>query len=81
MPILIPESHQDLLTTPLHVSLVTLMPNGTPQASIVWRLWEAPYIRVSSPKHSQKTRNVSHDPRVTFLMVDPTNSVSSRRAI
>jgi PPOX class probable F420-dependent enzyme len=74
MPIVVPESHQDLLTLPLHVSYITLMPDGAPQASIVWRLWEAPYILVSSPKTSQKTRNVTRDPRITFLMVDPHNA-------
>jgi PPOX class probable F420-dependent enzyme len=74
MPIVIPESHQDLLTLPLHVSFITLMPDGTPQASIVWRLWEEPYILISSPRHSQKTRNVTRDPRVTFLIVDPQNA-------
>jgi PPOX class probable F420-dependent enzyme len=72
--ILVPDSHQDLLTLPLHVSFITLMPDGAPQASIVWRLWEAPYIWVSSPRKSQKTRNVTSDPRVTFLMVDPQNA-------
>lgn len=74
MPIIVPDSHQDLLTRPLHVALTTLMPDGSPQMSIVWRLWEAPYILVSSPRTSQKTRNVSRDPRVSFLMVDPQNS-------
>ena len=73
MAIVIPESHLDLLTQPIHVSVVTLMPDGTPQASVVWRLWEDPYILVSSPKLTQKTRNVTRDPRITFLMVDPQN--------
>jgi PPOX class probable F420-dependent enzyme len=73
MPINVPESHLDLLTQPLHVSCVTLMPDGTPQASVVWRLWEEPYILVSSPSHTQKTKNVRRDPRITFLMVDPHN--------
>lgn len=70
----IPDSHQDLLLLPLHVSFITLMSDGTPQASIVWRLWDDPSILVSSPQASQKTRNVTRDPRVTFLMVDPLNA-------
>src|SRR2546423_15627232 len=74
MPIDIPDSHRDLFTSPLHVSFITLMPDGSPQASIVWRLWDAPYIMVSSPKHSQKTRNIKRDPRVSLLMVDPQNA-------
>ena len=74
MSIEVPITHTDLLMRPLHVSFVTLMPDGTPQASIVWRMWEAPYILVSSPKHSQKTRNITRDPRVAFLMVEPQNA-------
>jgi PPOX class probable F420-dependent enzyme len=70
----IPESHLDLLTQPIPVAVVTLMPDGTPQASVVWRMWEAPYVLVSSPKLTQKIRNVMRDPRLTFLMVDPQNS-------
>jgi PPOX class probable F420-dependent enzyme len=73
MAITIPDTHLDLLTQPIPVSAVTLMPDGTPQASIVWRLWEDPYLLVSSPKLTQKTRNVLRDPRITFLMVDPQN--------
>ncbi|MBX3066388.1 MAG: PPOX class F420-dependent oxidoreductase [Anaerolineae bacterium] len=74
MSIDIPDSHLDLLTQPLHIPLTTLMPDGTPQMSIVWRLWEQPHILISSPKGSQKTRNVKRDPRVTMLLVDPDNS-------
>jgi PPOX class probable F420-dependent enzyme len=74
MSISIPESHLDLLTRPLYVSFTTLMPDGTPQMSVVWHLWDAPYILVSSPATSQKTRNVRWDPRVTFLMIDPQNA-------
>lgn len=74
MSIVIPDTHLDLLTQPLHIPLITLMPDGTPQASIVWRMWEAPHILISSPKTSQKTRNVKRDSRVTMLMVDPGNS-------
>lgn len=70
----IPTSHEDLLTLPLHVSFVTLMPDGTPHATIVWRLWEAPHILLSCPRKSQKVRNVLRDPRVTFLMHEPQNA-------
>jgi len=73
MAVIIPDSHLDLLTQPLFVFVTTLMPDGTPQASIVWRLWEDPSILVSSPKLTQKTRNVMRDPRITFVMVDPQN--------
>jgi PPOX class probable F420-dependent enzyme len=74
MSLVIPESHLDLLTQLHHVMFVTLMPDGQPQASIVWRVWDAPQILISSHKNSQKTRNVSHDPRVTLIMADPQNA-------
>jgi PPOX class probable F420-dependent enzyme len=74
MTIVFPDSHRDLLTRPLHVMLVTLMPDGSPQASIVWRLWDDPFVLISAHKHSQKTRNVRRDPRITLLMVDPQNA-------
>jgi len=74
MSIEVPPTHLDLLTRPLHITFVSLMPDGSPQASIVWRLWESPHVLVSSPAHSQKTRNVRRDPRVTLLMVDPQNA-------
>lgn len=73
MAVIVPNSHLDLLTQPIFVSAVTIIPDGTPQASIVWRIWEEPYILVSSPRHTQKTRNVTREPRITFLMVDPQN--------
>ena len=74
MSLIIPESHLDLVTQPHHIMMATLMPDGQPQASIVWRLWETPNIVISSQKNSQKTRNVTRDPRVTLLMVDPQNA-------
>lgn len=73
MPIVIPDTHQDLLTDPIYASLVTLMPDGSSQASVVWRLWEPPYVLISSHANSQKTRNVQREPRITLLMVDPQN--------
>src|SRR5215470_10996458 len=74
MTIAVPESHIDLFTRPLHITFITLMQDGFPQASIVWRLWESPYILVSSPANSQKTRNLRRDPHATLLMVDPINA-------
>jgi PPOX class probable F420-dependent enzyme len=74
MSLIIPISHLDLLTLPLHITLVTLMPDGQPQASIVWRIWDSPQILISSHKNSQKTRNLTRDPRVTLLMADPQNA-------
>jgi PPOX class probable F420-dependent enzyme len=71
MTVTIPDTHLYLMTQPIHAHVVTLMPDGTPQASVVWRLWEDPFILISSPKATQKTRNVTRDPRITFLMTDP----------
>jgi PPOX class probable F420-dependent enzyme len=73
MSTIIPATHQYLLEAPLYTTFISLMSDGSPQASVVWRLWQAPYLWVSSHKHSQKVRNCARDPRVTLLTIAPDN--------
>jgi PPOX class probable F420-dependent enzyme len=69
----IPESHRDLLERPIVVTLVTLMPDGQPQATPVWFDWDGEYVRVNSAKGRAKDRNMRERPRVTVLFVDHEN--------
>lgn len=71
MSIIIPESHQHLLTAPLNVTFVTVSAIGRPHATMVWRMWEAPYIVVSIVKNSVKHRNIENNPYVAVLAYDP----------
>lgn len=70
-PAPIPESHRDLLTRPLDVALVTVMPDGQPQATVVWCSLEGPYLLVNTMRGFRKERNMRARPRVAVLAVDP----------
>ncbi|HEX3052422.1 MAG TPA: PPOX class F420-dependent oxidoreductase [Aggregatilineaceae bacterium] len=69
----IPTAFQDLLENPVFVSLVTIMPDGQPQATPVWIDYDGTYIWVNSARGRQKDQNIERDPRVTILAVDPKN--------
>ena len=70
-PAAIPESHADLVTRALPALLVTLMPDGRPQASLVWFAHENGRLSLNTEAGRQKVRNMTADPRVTLLVVDP----------
>lgn len=73
MAVQIPASHRDLLDGPVFVTLVTLMPDGHPQATPVWCNTDSDYILINSVRGRQKDRNMGRDPRVTILAIDPQN--------
>jgi PPOX class probable F420-dependent enzyme len=70
---LIPASHLDLLTTPVHGVLTTLLPDGSPQTSVVWVDYDGGHLLLSTTLERQKGRNLSHNPRATLLVIDPRN--------
>jgi PPOX class probable F420-dependent enzyme len=67
----IPESHRDLLTRPIHGVLTTMMPNGQPQSSLVWCDEDGECARLNTSRERQKGRNMSANPKVSLLVVDP----------
>lgn len=69
----IPLSHQDLVDKPVPLTLVTLMPDGHPQASVVWATRDRQHILVNTERGRLKERNMTTDPRVTLLFIDPQN--------
>ncbi|MBN1562501.1 MAG: PPOX class F420-dependent oxidoreductase [Anaerolineae bacterium] len=69
----IPESHTDLLTGPVYVSLVTVMPDGQPQVTPVWANYDGTYVKVNSARGRQKDRNMVANPKVAILAIDPGN--------
>lgn len=70
----IPASHLDLLTRPIHGVLTTLMPDGQPQSSLVWCDYDGECARVNTSLERQKGQNMSHNPNVSLLIVDPENT-------
>src|SRR5712672_1580522 len=68
-----PTSHQDLLERPLFAHLATIRPDGSPQSGLMWFAWDGNRARFSHTRTRQKLRNLEHEPRVSFHLVDPDN--------
>ena len=67
----IPEEFRPLLGAPVFITCVTVMPDGQPQASVVWCSYDGSHIWVNSADGRQKNRNMARDPRVTIVAMDP----------
>ncbi len=67
----IPPRFLDLVNGPPVAALTTLMPDGSPQTSVVWCDYDGTFVRINSMEHFRKTRNMRLDPRVTLLCYDP----------
>jgi len=70
-----PESHVDLLERPVFAHLATVRPDGAPQATPMWFLWdpENQEIRLTHTRERYNYRNIQHDPRVSLSITDPDN--------
>ena len=73
MPATIPDSHKDLLENPVYATLVTVMPDGQPQASVVWCTYDGTNVLVNTARGRQKAKNMEARPMATVLLVDPQN--------
>jgi len=69
----LPTSHQDLLDRPLFAHPATIRPDGAPQSGLMWFAWDGRRARFSHTHARQKIRNLAHEPRVSFHLVDPDN--------
>ncbi len=69
----VPASHRHLIEQPICVTMVTVMSDGRPQASVVWWKIEDDYIYVSMDKTTLKFRNLQTNPHVAFTVIDPQN--------
>jgi PPOX class probable F420-dependent enzyme len=67
----IPGSHLDLVECPPVAALTTVMPDGSPQTSVVWCDYDGAFVRVNTMRGFQKERNMRRNPRVTLLCYDP----------
>jgi PPOX class probable F420-dependent enzyme len=67
----IPDSHLDLVECPRVAALTTVMPDGSPQASVVWCDFDGTHVRINTMRGFQKERNMRRNPLVTLLCYDP----------
>jgi len=70
----IPDSHRDLLTGAVHAVLTTLMPDGSPQSSVVWADYDGEWVLINTTLERQKGRNMQRNPKVTVLVIDPVDT-------
>ncbi len=75
LAVTVPESLLDILAWDARAiaHLATIGPDGEPQTSPVWFLWEEELIKVSVYETSQKMANIRRDPRVSVSIVDPSD--------
>jgi PPOX class probable F420-dependent enzyme len=69
----IPEAFHDLLDRPVVVTLVTVMPDGQPQATPIWADVVDGKIRVNTVVGRRKYLNMKERPMATVLAIDPEN--------
>ena len=67
-----PESHRDLLDAQV-ATLATLEPDGQPQVSELWFLYDADEIRLSLNTARRKTQNLMARDRCALLILDLAN--------
>ena len=69
----IPDTHKDLVEKPYYAVVTTVMPDGQPQSTVVWADYDGEYIRFNTARGRQKDKNLIDNPKVTLVIVDPTN--------
>lgn len=69
----LPAEVQRLAKDKTYATVVTLFPDGTPQAQLTWVDTDGTHLLVNTSQGRQRTRNVRRDPRVSVLLVDPQN--------
>lgn len=64
------EKARQLLSEPNYGVLTTLLPDGQPQAHLVWVGTDGEHVLVNTEVHRQKALNAERDPRATVLVFD-----------
>ena len=67
-----PESHQDLLKADV-ATLATLGPDGYPQVTALWFLFDDDTLKLSLNTTRQKVKNLQAHPECTLFILDPAN--------
>jgi PPOX class probable F420-dependent enzyme len=69
----IPDAYRDLIDGPVPVTIATLMPDGTPQLSVIWANYDGQHILINTARGRQKDKNLQARPVVSLLAIDPQN--------
>jgi PPOX class probable F420-dependent enzyme len=61
---------QKILQSKALAYLATIGPNGEPQSSPMWFLWDGEHIKFTHTPNRQKYHNIKRDPRVSISIAD-----------
>lgn len=65
------ERQRAILDKPAFATLVTLMPDGGPQGTVMWYRRDGETLLMVSPERAVKVGNLDRDPRATVVVIDP----------
>ncbi len=70
MPALTPDQVK-LLNAPNFATVATVMPDGSPEATVVWIESDPDFVYFNTAMHRLKARNLQRNPRVAVSVFDP----------
>ncbi len=72
MPKLSPQQVR-LLNAPHFATVATVMPDGSPEATVIWIESDPEHVYFNTAMHRLKARNIQRDPRVAVTAFNPDN--------
>ncbi|WP_076479441.1 PPOX class F420-dependent oxidoreductase [Williamsia sterculiae] len=69
----IPDGYSDLFERPVVGVLATVSPDGVPNASPMWFIWQDGLLRFTHTSTRKKYRNLQANPNFSFVVTDPDN--------
>jgi PPOX class probable F420-dependent enzyme len=66
----LPESTYRLFDEPKDATMITIDPDGSPQAALVWVGRDGDELLIGVEQKHRKTRNLRRDPRITLVVQD-----------
>ncbi len=76
MTVDLPDSAKKLLDAAAFVIVATLMPDGSPQTSVLWATYDGDDVLFATVVGRAKERNLRRDPRISVLIYDAANAYS-----
>ena len=68
------DADRELLNLRAYMRLATLMPDGSPQTTVLWYRLDGDMLNVICPQSAQKVKNLDRDSRVSAIIEDPENA-------
>ena len=71
----VPDGYQDLLERPIVAVLTTVSPDGVPNSTPMWFLWDAAtsQLRFTHTNYRKKIKNLQTNPNFSLTITDPDN--------